>query len=231
MNTLNILQQKAWSPMTAFLAFASLLVVAVFAVGCSDQNLSVLSPDNQGNSSKDQIVTASELEQLDTPLLAKPSGSSEATYRVTFSGDISGGPEEVTKTVKPTSSGVGINPITLDISYFQTALAGGGNCFSLGEYSGPLQLYKKKNTADIAQSFFYFWSSTSDGVTEIKYYIDMRGTITDPNNWPPAAGTQNTVIITDWEMANGAKKKDRKAACLGEGTFNSGVTVLVERIS
>lgn len=231
MNTFNQLQSEARSPLTAAMIVASLLLITVFAVGCSDQSMSALSSDDGSTLTDTQSLTENEQAQFDAPMLAKPAGSNEATYRVTFSGDITGGPAEQTKSIRPSSSGVGINPITLDVTYFQTAIAGGENCFSSGEYAGPLQIHIEKNVSDPAQSHFYFWATASDGASETKYVLTMNGQFSDPNNWPPAVGTQNTIMMTDWDMANGASKKNRNIACTAKGIFNSGVTILVERIN
>ncbi len=232
MNAFNQPQQKAWSLLTASLTFASLLLAVVFAAGCSEQGISTLSPDDQAISTEATTMTESEQELLDGPLLAKPPSSSDATYRVTFSGDVSGGPGEVIRPVKPNSSSVPINPMTLNIAYFQTALADGGNCFSAGTYTGPLQIKGDKNDAsDHAQAYFYFYATGADGVTEIKYWVGMSGTFSDATNFPPALGSQTTATMTTWEMAVGGGKRDRKIACTGEGTFNTGVTILVERIN
>ncbi|MCH9031985.1 MAG: hypothetical protein IIB00_06975 [candidate division Zixibacteria bacterium] len=231
MNKLNQLRPKAQYPIIALSVLASLLLLAVFTVGCSERNLSTLSSYDASNLSEAPTLTESEQAQFDIPLLMKPGGSSDATYRVTFSGDITGGPSENTIAAKPNSSSVPVNPIELNLAYFQTALADGGSCFSVGAYSGPLQIHIEKNTVDSAQSHFYFRATGSDGVTEIKYVLTMNGKFADPNNFPPADGTQNTIMMTDWDMAIGASKKDGKIACTGEGTFSSGVTILIERIS
>ena len=231
MNTLNRLQLQAGSPMTAFLTAASILLLAIFASGCSEQSLSPLSSGDASTFSQAPNLTDGEQDRLDVALPKKPASSSDATYRVTFTGDITGGPAEQTSAVKPNSSGVAINPITLNLDYFQTALTGGGSCFSAGEFAGPLQLHIENATANPAQSHFYFWATGSDGVSETKYVLTMNGQFSDPNNWPPAVGTQNTIAMTDWDMAIGASKKNRNIACIGTGTFSSGVTIVVERIS
>ncbi|MCH7879488.1 MAG: hypothetical protein IH914_09280 [candidate division Zixibacteria bacterium] len=237
MNTLNQLQPRARSPLTAFSVFASLSLLAVFTVGCSEQRLSALSSDDASTLSEAPTLTESEQTQFDAPLLAKPGGSSEATFSVTISGDISGGPETRTQSpFKPSSTQVVISKpgIALDLAYFQTALTGGGTCFGSGEFTGPLAIQtKKKNTPSLAVSQFFFNATGSDvgGTTEIKYVITMNGTFTDPNNWPPAVGTQNTAMMTKWEMKTEGAGKDKKISCTGKGTFSSGVTILIERIS
>ena len=234
MNTLNQPQLKALSPLAAFSAFASLLLIAVFAGGCSEQSLSPLLSDDASALTEAPTPTESEQESLDDFLGKKPGGSSDATFRVTFSGDISGGPETRTQKLQPSSTQVIISKpgIALDLTYFQTALAGGGICFSADEFTGSLQIKtEKKNTPSLAESFFFFHATGSDGVTEIKYVMTMNGQFTDPTNWPPAVGTQNTAIMTDWEIGTEGTGQHRRISCTGNGIFGSGVTVLVERIS
>lgn len=234
MPTLNQRQLKAGSPMTALWTVAAILLLVVFAVGCSEQSLSPLSSDAASTASQAPALTEREQERLDDPLPKKPPSSSDATFRVTFSGDISGGPEERTQQMQPSSTQVVISKpgIALDLAYFQTALAGGGVCFSAGEFTGPFQIKtKKKNTPSLAESFFFFSATGSGGVTEIKYVMTMNGQFTDPTNWPPAVGTQNTAIMTDWELTTEGGGQNRKVSCTGEGIFGSGVTILVERIS
>ncbi len=233
MSSLNQLQLKALSPLTTFLTTASLLLLVLFTAGCSEQSPSALSPSDESKSTDVQTFTDSEQNQSGSPMLAKTAGASEATFRVTLFGDVTGGLETRTYKTQPSSTQVVLNDgIDVELAYLQTAIAGGGICFSAGSYRGPMIIsaVSKKNPS-LAQCTFWFQATGSDGVTEIRYVLTMNGTFTDPDNWPSAVGTQNTVILTDWETKTNGKGQNRKVSCTGNGSFSSGVTVLVERIS
>ena len=171
MKAANQLQLKVPSLLTASLAIFSLLLITVFTVGCSDKSLSTHSPDDQ--STYAEATTLNTNEQTDSKFssLAASAGPSEATYRATFSGDISGGPEQRTKKTQPSSRQIWIDQpgMTLNLAYFQTALAGGGSCFSSGDFIVSLRVItENKKTPSLAKGQFFFNATGSDGVTEIK---------------------------------------------------------------
>lgn len=79
----------------------------------------------------------------------------------------------------------------LDLSFFQAAVidgytaAEGGNCFGAGVFTGPLQIFVKKNDLPNASILFSFTAKGDDGTTDVNYALRLFGVITTPNDWPP----------------------------------------------
>ena len=198
----------------------TLTLTAMLLVGCSQQDTSLNGPE----------IASVSFAKGGIP--GKPGGGSdvgggeEATFAVTFSGDVSGDKHSWTQSI---SNGTKIintpygSEITLDMSFFSSL----GNCFQSSSYIGPLQVGEaKKNEPGPAKVLFFFNADGTDGTTDIVYELRMYGTLADPENWPPAIGTPNTLTFDIWEMhIEGNKFKD--VACTGNGTFST--TVLVER--
>ena len=72
-------------------------------------------------------------------------------------------------------------------------------------------------------------ATANDGVTAVKYRLDVVGTFDFPENWPPVLGTSNTLRITGWEMSSEGKGQLKKVSCTGTGVFASPTSIRVER--
>ena len=198
----------------------TLTLTAMLLVGCSQQDTSLNGPE----------IASVSLAKGGIP--GKPDGGSdggggeEATFAVTFSGDVSGDKHSWTQSI---SNGTKIintpygSEITLDMSFFSSL----GNCFQSPSYIGPLQVGEaKKNEPGSAKAWFWFNANGTDGTTDIKYMLRMYGTFEAGAPWLPTVLDPNTLTLDIWEMhIEGNKFKD--VACTGNGTFST--TVLVER--
>jgi hypothetical protein len=150
----------------------------------------------------------------------------DATFQATVSGDLSGGPQAWVNQVRPSQNSVVIRHMPLDLTYFQTALPGGVQCFATTSYETALGLSKLKDGS--AKADYWPKGKGTDGVTDIQYRVEMFGAFADTTNWPPADGTSNTLLMGSWRITTEGKGQARYG-CTGSGTFS--VTILVERVN
>lgn len=146
-----------------------------------------------------------------------------ATYTVTVSGDISGGPE--TRQDDGDRQIVVSQPgITLDLSYFQTAIPGGEDCFASGSFTGSLDVHQDRKSPSSAETLFFFRGTGTgqDAGTEIKYQLTLDGTI--HGDWPPAVGASSLVTGGTWTMQTEGRGKKR-IGCTGTGPINYTIEV------
>ena len=203
----------------------TLSLTAMLLVGCSQQDTSLNGPE----------IASVSLAKGGTKGPPVGGGAELATFAVTFSGEVTGS-HEWTRKLREGGNMISTpfdQPITLDMSFFQDPVLGLGGCFNAeaGTYAGGLLIGEgKKNEPGPAKAWFWFNAKGTDGTTDIVYMLRMYGTIEDPENWPPASGTTNTLTLGIWEMhIEGNKFKD--VACTGStGEEGFSTTVLVERV-
>ena len=200
----------------------TLSLTAMLLVGCNQQDTSLNAPE---------IASVSLAPGGDHP--HNPGGGGgggeEATFAVTFIGDVSGDKHSWTQSIsngtKITNTPFG-SEITLDMSFFSSL----GNCFQSPSYIGPLQVGEaKKNEPGSAKAWFWFNANGTDGTTDIKYMLRMYGEFEAGAPWLPTVGNSNKLSFNIWEMhIEGNKFKD--VACTGStGKEGFSTTVLVER--
>ena len=182
----------------------TLSLTALLLVGCSQQDTSLNAPE---------IASVS---------LAKGGGGAEeATFTVTFSGDVAGGPYTWTRKLKAGGNIITTDPhepITLDMSFFSSL----GDCFEFPPHIGPLIIREAKKNADhTAEAGFWFEAKGID------YELQMFGDFDGP--WLPASGTTTTVTLSAWEM--GTESNKFKNACTGSENFDNITKVKVERLA
>ena len=200
----------------------ALTLTALLLVGCSQQDTSLNGPE----------IASVSLAPGGIP--GKPDGGSdggggeEATFVVNFSGEVSGEDHSWTEKISSGSKFIATDPhdhIELDLVF---AVA---NCFDADTYIGPLMIREAKKNADHTAEVLFFFNAKGTGTdetTDIDYLLEMFGTIKDPDNWPPASGTTNTVTFDAWEM--GTKSNKVKNACTGIGFFDNITKVEVKRL-
>jgi hypothetical protein len=156
-------------------------------------------------------------------MFATALAAEEATFRATATGEISGGPQSHVNGITPKETRVVIRLMPLDLTLLANVEAG-QTCFWQARYEGPLTVAKDRAGKAFAQ--YFFTARATDGVTEVKYLLDMKGTFADSSNWLPAVGTSAGMLVSDWSVA--AESKGRHA-CSGGGTL-TGTTILIERL-
>jgi hypothetical protein len=149
----------------------------------------------------------------------------EATFRATASGEISGGPQSHVNGITPKTTRVVIRLMPLDLSLLAT-VEGGEACFWQANYEGPLTVERDKSGNAFAQ--YFFTARGNDGVTDVKYLLEMKGTFEDPSNWLPVVGTSARMLVSDWSVAAESKGQARQA-CSGAGTVTD-TSILIERL-
>lgn len=166
-------------------------------------------------------------------------GREEATFRATVSGDISGGPQSRAQVIRDNTTQIVISKpsMVLDLSYFRgvsfKAPDDGADCFAAGSYGGAgnggsMHISQERDGSGLATAWIR-GATANDGVSDLTYRLDMTGSYDDPNNWPPALGTSNTLRIDGWEMSSEGKGQLKKISCTGSGSFDNPTSILVER--
>ncbi len=153
-------------------------------------------------------------------------GTEEATFSVTLSGNVSGGPQQFTDFVGPTRTSLHVS-ITLDLGFFQKKVADGTTCFDASE-SGRLVLGQDAEDPSSATVRFSFDANGTDGTTLVQYLLLLSGVIDVPGNWPPAVGDPNTISGGEFEL-RAYRGPGKKVACRGVGPVV--YEILVERLS
>lgn len=140
-----------------------------------------------------------------------------ATYTVTVYGDIQGGPvtgeDDVDGQIVLDQPG-----IVLDLTFFQTALDGGGDCFAAGFYTGSLDIQDDRRGPFRAETMFFFrrTGTGNDAGTEITGQLTLDGSI--HGAWPPAVGNTTVISGDTWSMQTRGCDKPR-LACVGSGSM------------
>ena len=202
----------------------TLSLTAMLLVGCSQQDTSLNGPD----------IASVSLAKGGTKGPPVGGGAEEATFAVTFSGDVSnatGEPHIWTRKLREGGNMISTpfdQPITLDMTFFQEVVPRGGECFDAeaGTYAGPLLIGEgKKNEPGPAKVMFVFEAN------EVKYTLKMFGTFDAGAPWLLDVGNFTTLTFTNWEMGT-ESNRDRSIACTGVGSFSSAsdTQVLVERL-
>lgn len=194
----------------------TLSLTALLLVGCSQQDTSPSAPE---------IASVSLVKGGNGGGGGKPDGggAAEATFAVTFSGDVRGS-HKWTQTLSSGASWIGtpynVNP-TLDLVFAEA------NCFDEPTYTGPLQIREAKNNADhSAEAWLWFEAKGTDEETNIVYLLKMFGNFDGP--WLPDVGETNTVTLDAWEMGIEGNKY-KSIACTDNDLFSA--SVLVERLA
>ena len=191
----------------------TLSLTAMLLVGCNQQDTSLNAPE---------IASVSLAKGGDKGKPGGGGGAEEATFTVTFKGDVAGGPLTITRKLREGGNIITTDPhdpIELDLIF---AVA---NCFDADTYIGPLMIREAKKNADHTAEVLFFFNAKGTGTdetTDIDYLLEMFGTIENPDNWPPASGTTNTVTFDAWEM--GTESNKVKNACTGIGFFDNTTT-------
>ena len=202
----------------------TLSLTAMLLVGCSQQDTSLNAPE---------IASVSLAKGGDKGKPDGGGGAEEATFEVTFRGDVSdatGEPHIWTQKLSSGAKWIGtpydVNP-TLNLNSDLL-----GDCFESGPYTGPLQIREAKKNADhTAEAWFWFEADGNDDptTTDIVYLLKMFGTFEDGVPWLPTVGKSNKLTLDAWEMGiEGNKFKD--VACTGGELFDNPTTVKVERL-
>ena len=197
----------------------TLFLTAMLLVGCNQQDTSLNAPE---------IASVSLAPGGDHP--HNPGGggggAEEATFKVTFSGNVAGGPYTWTRKLKAGGNIITTDPhepIELGMTFFQEeeVVPGGGECFDADTYTGPMMIREAKKNADhTAEVMFVFEAN------DVKYTLEMFGDFVD-GPWLPDAGGTTKLILDAWEM--GTESNKFKNACTGTGEEGFSTTVLVER--
>lgn len=186
-------------------AFAwSGFVLAVFGWSCGQG-----SPTGPTRALSPALATSAQLEKR-----GEPGPPALASFTVTFSGNVSGAPQQFVNTTHAEDWLIA-SSITLDLSFFR-GLPGGAMCFDRATYAGQLQLGQLTDpSAGIA--YFIFEAKGTDG-NVVGYKLELSGEIGDPGNWPPAQGTSNTIQGGVFNLTTPTPRPKRSgAACLGSG--------------
>ena len=190
----------------------ALTLTALLLVGCSQQDTSLNAPE----------IASVSLAKGGIP--GKPDGgggAAEATFAVTFSGDVTGShawTQSLSSGAKWIGTPYDMNPI-LNLVFAKDEV-----CFpSSGTYTGPLQIREAKKNADhTAEAWFWFEADGNDDptTTDIVYLLKMFGTFEDGAPWLPTVEFSNTLALVAWEMGiEGNKFKD--VACTGNGPIGN----------
>ncbi|TFB11901.1 hypothetical protein E3V55_02515 [Candidatus Marinimicrobia bacterium MT.SAG.3] len=197
----------------------TLTLTAMLLVGCSQQDTSLNAPE----------IASVSLAKGGNPGKPDGGGAEEATFAVTFSGDVSnatGEPHTWTRKLREGGNMISTpfdQPITLDMTFFKTALNNGGECFKDGTYAGGLLIGEaKKNEPGTAKVMFWFEAN------EVSYLLEMFGNFVVEVPWLLDVGETTTVKLSAWEMETESNKF--KSACTGNGpigndTFSSTVSI------
>ena len=119
----------------------------------------------------------------------------------------------------------------VDLSYFDDVFSfpRALNCFG----TDPVDLYsailQKNVRKDLAATYFFFNGKTDDGETTVLYMLRMWGTFDESDDWLPEV--TNTMNLTTWRLAmeDPYRSQYSNVSCVGEGEFDSGVSVEVTR--
>lgn len=97
-------------------------------------------------------------------------------------------------------------------------------CFDIVPPPGNTSIRPDKD--ELAHVTHGFRGYGIDGVTENFYTLDMFGVFDDPAAFPPTQLDEPHGITLDWwELSSGAKGKEKKNFCRGEGEFLTHVDV------
>ncbi len=165
-------------------------------------------------------------------------GGEDALFEATVYGDISGGPQAREQAIRHNTTMIVISKpsMVLDLTYFQgwtfKEEGDGANCFAQGSYGGPdgggsMHISKEKDGSALATAWIH-GATANNGVSDVVYSLDMVGTFLDPDNWPPLLNTDNTLLITGWEMSSEGKGNLKNISCTGSGDFST--SILVRRL-
>lgn len=166
-------------------------------------------------------------------------GREEAVFVGEVFGDITGGPQARAQTIRDNTTQIVISKpsMRLDLTYFQgvtfKVADDGLDCFSDGLYGGPgeggsMHIIQERDGSGSATAWIH-GATANDGVTDVKYRLDVVGVFDDETNWPPALATFNTLRITGWEMSSEGKGKLKNVSCTGAGVFPNPTSIRVER--
>lgn len=103
--------------------------------------------------------------------------------------------------------------VIMDMSQFEGTNSG-GSC-SHDDRSGILVIEHANNSnPEMAQLLFWF-NAPLDSGSNVTHLLRMDGVFLDPQNWPPAPGTDSIVEYNIWEFF-AENKKARRQDCAGE---------------
>jgi hypothetical protein len=148
-----------------------------------------------------------------------------ATFRAVVSGGIIGGPQSHVNSITSSTARVVIRLMPMELSLLIHSVESGSSCFQQANYEGPLTVETRRDGT--AQAQYFFTARAADGVTDVRYVLDMHGPLEDGSNWLPLRGTTARMIVGEWSVA--AESKGTGGACKGSGTVHA--TILeVERL-
>ena len=186
--------------MKSHLAKLSLaLLSTVFLLGCQEQGSSPVGPEGLGPEFSHKPGKAHGGNKGDPQV-----------FDVTLTGDVF----FISRTV-PSTSGLLLKDITLDLSFFGAAISG---C-NLEEETGDLAL-QEGSEGESGHAFLLFHFRHNVDNNEIRHSLEMDATINNPANWPPATGTSNSMIELPkgnghWQVK--ASGRNHQNGCKGEG--------------
>lgn len=162
-----------------------------------------------------------------TALAAKPVAS---TFDVTASGDVSFSGTAEGRTGKKDGGNIQL--------YFRGPDSSAGPIWDLAFFNAPCfsESYPDSTvifqTADgILHVTYWFFAFGTDGTTEISYRLKMSGTTVYPDDWHPTETEDTIIVLTEWVLVaqSNRRKNSSGDACIGEGSFNVPVEVVVVR--
>lgn len=172
------------------------------------------------------------------PAVASKHGES-AWFDTVVWGDVTGEDRERELILKKKNN-TGLNVVRpgmeLDLSFFHDQVytngSGiGGACFpgapglEAGHYEAAFVTNQFQDGS--ARSDYFFKANGLDGSEGHKYWLQLFGTFSNPDNFVPSLEVDNGVVTMSapgWLMVTEGKGKDRKITCTGDGAIDFNVT-------
>ena len=157
--------------------------------------------------------------------------SEDATFRATFTGDVTGvatplfGPQSSKKRI--VGGDVHQPEITLTFNEFLQTAAGysdeeGPNCFPAKNYRGILGIGQNTPGSDEMRIQYNFKANGTDGTEDIGYTLILRGVL-DPAEWVPEVDETATINVGTFEIA--PSHGPGAISCKGTGIVNFSIDV------
>ena len=119
-----------------------------------------------------------------------------------------------------------IQPMTLDLSFFTTAIAGGDTCFpaasSTNLFAATISQRNIRGGIKQAEAGWWFVAQNKD-LQSYNYVLQIFGIFPQDTVWPGGV----TLDMVNWEMNDASGNGETtQTACIDEGVFNT--TIVVE---
>ncbi len=208
------------------LAFASV----AFMYGCQEQGSSPVGPEGSGPLLHTAHAACEAHNKNDAGCGDDPEDPVDATFTVSFGGDVVGGSDVDGGFLFGPNGGKNVlqtafqDFVMLDLPGFRKTqgviVTNGDKCFLSGNIKSAVMQVSQVTPSDTDNAIirFFFTALGTAGEPDVDYVLTVLATFDDPGNWPPAIGEENEITITGTSFVlahvNGP---GRKFACTGEG--------------